>query len=389
MPPKRANKTKASAAPAAAAPLRRSSRSKRIRYTNLYDDSSFESLLEDHERKGEEHRAAKQKSTFRYQHPGYEIPLDSLPALCIERILSYVPDPSDLLNLSRMNSQINSLITAPLVIRAGVFHMLRRKKEAHHRKTLANIMNYLRRRSIHLPSPHRLLRLMNAKQCERGDDCWGKNLCTGKPGGLDEHSTARPFGLAICSQCIKYGTSTVSYRHFSNDTKGVAFYQWNKLMDARVDFLGEKHGPLVRVIELQQIDSSFDNNQDRKMHLESILERAHEGTAHCPLHYEKMAKEYVELFDEAEKEADRRLREEEEMKNMEIAERREEKQSRKVARVRAIFDALEDYLEDCPNKEMALECTWREHDYQECLKFKCTLVDGWMRHMVMAPVSGL
>lgn len=286
-----------------------------------------------------------------------------------------------------MNTQMHGLITAPLVIRAGVFHSLRKKKEAFHRRTLGNVMNYLKNRSIHLPSPHRLLRLLNARRCERGDDCWGRNLSTGKPGRLDWNSTARPFGLAICNQCIKHGTTSVNYRHFSNGMKGVAFYQWNKLMDAYTDSSGEKHGPLVRVIELQQIETSFDNTEDRKAHLEAVVERANANTNRCPVHYDEMAEQYVELFNSAEKEAERRLKVEEEMKSREWAERREEKQSKKVARVRTIYDLLDEYLGDCPNKEMALECTWDETDYQECLRFKCTIVSGAMRSMIVAPVS--
>jgi hypothetical protein len=223
--------------------------------------------------------------------------------------------------------------------------------------------------------------------CERGDDCWGKNLCSGRPSVLDRHSTARPFGMAICNTCLKFGC--VSTGSFSRDVQGVAFYQWNKLMDGHVDVAtGERVGPLLRVIQIQQIESSFVETQDRKLHLESMVERAHGNTNHCPMHYEELCGEYVDLFEVAEKEAEERLREEEEMKNKACKERREEKQARKMERVRAIYDLLEEYLgEDCPEKEMALECEWREEDYQECLKFKCTIVDGAMKSMISAPVS--
>lgn len=158
-------------------------------------------------------------------------------------------------------------------------------------------------------------------------------------------------------------------------------------MDAHVDSGGERHGSLVRVIELQQIESSFNTDAERKEQLEFMVERAHAASNHCPMHYDENAAWYVDEFDSAEKEAEQRLKDEEDMKEKAFAERREEKQGKKLARVRAIYDLLDEYLGECPDKEMALECSWRENDYQECLKFKCTVVEDAMRHLVSAPVS--
>jgi hypothetical protein len=192
--------------------------------------------------------------------------------------------------------------------------------------------------------------------------------------------------MAVCNTCIKFGCIT---GNIARESPNVAFYQWNKLMDGHADGVntGERHGPLLRVIEIQQIESSFTDVEDRKVHLESMAERAHLNTNHCPVHYQEMAGLYVDLFECAEKEAEERLREEEELKCKACAERREEKQARKMERVRAIYDLLDEYLGDCPEKEMALECEWREEDYQECLKFRCTIVDVAMKSMISAPVS--
>lgn len=379
-----------------AEPVRRSSRSKRIRY-NLaedFDHDDLESLLAEHERKGQEYRAKRDAKSSKpgedkyvWKHPGYDIPLDSLPALCIERIFSYVSDPQDLYNLAFTSNFLMSLVTPPLVIRSAVFHNLR-KRDTRHRKTLSNIMSYLSNRSIHIPSAHRLLRLLNAKKCERGDNCWGKNLLTGKPMALDTTLACRPFGLAICDKCIKFGTTNVPYSHFSRIQKGVAFYQWNKLMDPQIDpVTGQRHGSLVRVIELQQIESSFDSQEDRKEALESVVERAiSAGGAYCPRHYEEKAASYVEAFEIAEKEAEIFIRAEQARADKLYNERREEKVAKKVARVRAIFDLFDEYLADCPRKELAMNCTWREDDL-DCLKFNCTIVEQAMKHLVSAPVS--
>ena len=276
--------------------------------------------------------------------------------------------------MSLVNKGMGGLITLPLVVRCGVFHSLRKKKEAVHRKTLGNVMGYLSNRSIYLPSPSRLLRLLNATYCERGDECWGKNLCTGRAGLLDG-SSCRPFGLAMCEKCLKYATIHIPYSHFSRHQHGVAFYQWNKLADSIVDSGGVRQGSLVRVMELQQIESSFDSAEERNAHLKSMVERAHEASDVCPLHYEENVKEYVRTFHEMEMEADRRLREEENENARLYAERREEKYSRKVARVRAIYELLDEYLGDCPLKELALESDWRDHDYQNVSLYACTSYD--------------
>ena len=168
----------------------------------------------------------------------------------------------------------------------------------------------------------------------------------------------------MCDKCLKYATIHIPYSHFSRHQNGVAFYQWNKLANSIVDSRGVRQGPLVRVMELQQIESSFDSAGERNVHLKSVVERAHEASDVCPLHYEENAATYVKMFREMEKEADRRLREEEDENARLYAERREEKHSRKVTRVRAIYELLSDYLGDCPLKELALECDWRDHDYQ-------------------------
>jgi hypothetical protein len=94
----------------------------------------------------------------------------------------------------------------------------------------------------------------------------------------------------------------------------------------------------------------------------------------------------VEAFETAEKEAEIFIRAEQARADKLYNERREEKVAKKVARVRAIFDQFDEYLEDCPRKELAMNCTWREDDL-DCLKFNCTIVEQALKHLVSAPVS--
>lgn len=160
-----------------------------------YKGVDLDKLLAEHEDSGLEYRAkrdAKKQKVKQEQEEkelkevfsGYDIPLDSLPALCIEGIYSMLDSPQDLYNLAFSSKYLASLVTPEIVIRSAVFNNLR-KRDVRNRKIIGSVINYLTNRSIHVPSAHRMLRLLNAKSCERGDQCWGKNLSTGKPGVID------------------------------------------------------------------------------------------------------------------------------------------------------------------------------------------------------------
>ena len=217
-------------------------------------------------------------------------------------ISSQLDSPQDLYNLAFSSKFLMSLLTPEAVIRSAVFNNLR-KRDKGNRKMIGTIMGYIKNRSIHIPSPHRMLRLLNAKSCERGDRCWGKNLNTGKAQRLNCSSYTRPWGLAICDKCVKFGQQKVPYSHFARFQKGVAFHQWNLLMDPLVDSTtGEVHGPLLQVLELQQIDNTYSNNDDKKSALEGMTQRAIcNGNKYCPIHYEEKAAAYHEMFENAEK----------------------------------------------------------------------------------------
>ena len=255
-----------------------------------------------------------------------------------------------------------SLVTPEAVIRSAVFNNLR-KRDKGNRKMISNIMGYINNRSIHIPSAHRMLRLLNAKACERGDRCWGKNLNTGKAMELNRTSTCRPFGLAICEKCIKFGTTKVPYSHFSRFQNGVAFHNWNLLMDPHKDpKSGDVNGPLIQVLQLQQIENTYTTNDDKKSALEGIVQKSlcENDSKYCPVHYEEKAAAYHEMYDNAEKEADEIVAAALEMDQQKYRERREERIAKRMTRIRSIYESLEDSLDDCPLKDLALECTWLE-----------------------------
>ena len=179
---------------------------------------------------------------------------------------------------------------------------------------------------------------------------------------LNRNSCNRPFGLALCDKCVKFGTTKVPYSHFSRFQRGVAFHQWNLLMNpSRDPKSGEVNGPLIEVLELQQIENTYANNDDKKSALEGIVQKAltNDGK-YCPVHYEEKAAAYHEMYENAEKEADEHVACALEKDQQKYRERREERIAKRMTRIRSIYASLEEILDDCPLKDVALDCRWLE-----------------------------
>ncbi|KAL7430449.1 hypothetical protein ACHAXH_002474 [Discostella pseudostelligera] len=383
-----------------AAPPTRSLRKRQP--AKLADDIDFdlETLLKEHEKTGIEFRAKRDAKKLKNADDSDDdekyvdafkgcdaIPLDSLPSLCIEKIFSMMDSPQDLFNLVFSCKSFMSLVTPEIVIRSAVFNNLR-KRDKGSRKIVTNIMGYIKNRSIHIPSVHRLLRLLNAKSCERGERCWGRNLKTGKAMPLHHNSYCLPFGLAICEKCVKFGSTKVPYSHFSRFQPGVAFHQWNLLMDPQLDTkTGELNGPLLEVLELQQIENSYSTTDDKKCALEGIVAAVHTNEdKYSPQQYEEKAAAYHEIFENAEKEAVDHVACLLEQDQQKYRERREERIAKRMGRIRSIYALLEEVLDDCPLKDLALDCTWLESD-ERCVKFTCHIVEQSMTNIISAPAS--
>lgn len=179
---------------------------------------------------------------------------------------------------------------------------------------------------------------------------------------LCRNSYCRPFGLAICEKCVKFGSTKVPYSHFSRFQKGVAFHQWNLLMDPQLDpKTGEVNGPLLEVLELQQIENSYSTSDEKKGALEGIVATVHTNESKdCSLTYEEKAAAFHEIFENAEREADDHVASALEQDQQKYRERREERIAKRMTRIRSIYAILEAVLNDCPLKDLALDCTWLE-----------------------------
>jgi len=369
---------------------------KRQRAGAFSDDIDFdlEELLNDHEENGIAYRAERdakrakdeeQDDEYADAFSGYEIALTDLPALCIERIMAMLDSPSDLYNIAFSSKLLMNIVTPEMVIRSAVFSNLKRK-DVGPRKTIAEIMQHVSTRSIHLPSPHRLLRLLNAKSCERGEQCFGRNLNTGKSMTLSG-THHRTCGMALCDNCIKFNSTKISYNHFASDgEKHVALSSWRTLTNPYQDDNGEWHGPLVGVLELQQIQNSYSERDEKVKALKGFAEKAlTESSNRCPTHYEEKAAAYSEIYKAAEKEADDYQEKKEKEQMQKYDECRQERIAKRLTKLRSVYAQMVDIMEDCPMKDLALECTWDEESERNILKFACFFVQEKMSVLLNAP----
>lgn len=124
---------------------------------------------------------------------------------------------------------------------------------------------------------------------------------------------------------------------------------------------GDVNGPLLEVLELQQIENTYSTSDDKKGALEGVVAAVHinEGK-YYPQNYEEKAAAYYEIFENAEKEADDHVASVLEQDQQKYRERREERIAKRMTRIRGIYSILEDVLDDCPLKDLALDCTWLE-----------------------------
>lgn len=171
-------------------------------------DAAFEALLRKHETEAE----SKRRRTEQYEYvpnadgtlgPGGQLTaaaLDQLPGPCITLVFEMLPRCRDIFHLAFLSKHLLSHVErrTDLIIRTAVHenaHLhgreaagaessgvvgrrwggVSRRRDASHR-IVSQIAEDVRSRALHVPSSLRLLRLLCAQRCEKGEDCWGYHL---------------------------------------------------------------------------------------------------------------------------------------------------------------------------------------------------------------------
>ena len=220
-------------------------------------------------------------------------------------------------------------------------------------------------------------RLINGRRCENLSDCWGFNIRTQKHANLaTAHYTTRPFGLCICKDCVKGLTTSIPYSHFasSNDrvderTLDVPFY----------DSQGQRQGPVVTTRDIKQIEKSYRRTDDRTSILNQILKEVDDEANDDD--EDAVIKSLVAVQKDAESKADAFIDARSQIESQRYRAAQNERSSKKLAKMKGIYEQLSEHLEDYEHKGLALEVEWRESYGNASATFQCGLSDELLSNL--------
>ena len=259
------------------------------------------------------------------------------------------------------------------------------------------VNNLVNDRAIHVPSPIRLLRLICAKRCERGANCWEYDLKTELSASRNvESSYLRPFGFALCSKCSSdIGVMLTSWwNHWARLEDKIAKANWNQLLnpnnaaDLVIGPNGENIGPRFNALQVIQILATHAGDRDKqKEAFEALIKRLYgeEGSDEF-VAYEQACGEFVQIYETAQSdlkawEVAKENREREERKR-----RNEEAIAKKKNNLLPLISALEEAVADEPLKDLALDFEW-QNSQSDPIQFACSFVSGPFGRMFEAPSS--
>ena len=153
--------------------------------------------------RGDEKPAAKKhKDNVQSSHR-----LDALDSLVLETVFSFL-DSRTLFNVAFCSKAIRARITHEAVVRSAVL------SGGVATKTIQRMTFLLELRAIWVPSPLRLLRLVNGRSCERGDLC-----CYRDPNNTLICYFVHGPGLFFCGGCYKGATTENSSEQVHEDCR--------------------------------------------------------------------------------------------------------------------------------------------------------------------------
>ena len=270
--------------------------------------------------------------------------------------------PRDLYNMAFTCTSLRDQISTPLVVRSAMIH------GGHTGSTINHLLPLMEKGKIHIPSPLRLLRLVNGKKCEF---CNCRKVNHVRPGyGVFACwfcTTERGLTRVLNTKLVRYNRNRKYDAMFNHERVGLTpygskYYVWN-VRRTSVGSSGEAIGPLVT---FRHIDASVQGNLSIDDYLEQILEVP-------PL---EDYTEFVSICQEMKARA-KKAEEERYEKKEATAMRTKENRKKKVDQMIAKLAAL-------------LEEPWRE----DALKYKETkirvwfdspLVDNLLKVYVIAP----
>lgn len=236
----------------------------------------------------------------------------------------------------------------------------------HSKTSMERLIPLIEKRCIWIPSPLRMLRLVNGRTCER--------CCTGRV-----HLVSENYGVFFCFHgCIQH-----------TSTKGVAFNnKWSSFLvdQPRIakaaysssayiwirpytDAANERVGPLVSMVEIERImqgDGSVEN----------LLKEKDAVDPHTDA-----ISDIIKVFKDTAEAADRRILERKRKKIKASVDAND----RRKTKVLSMIDTLHVELEGVPWKDVALAYHWRKSNSKEVPYFECGLTNKLLREYSSAP----
>lgn len=239
----------------------------------------------------------------------------------------------------------------------------------HSKTCMERLFALIEKRCIWIPSPLRMLRLVNGRTCER--------CCTGRVHLVNEN-----YGVFFCFHgCIQNDVSTKGvamnrkWSPFVVDQPRVAkaaysssAYIWKR---PYVDAAGERCGPLLSMIELERIMQGQGS-------IETLLR---EKDASDPYADEKSISSISRVFKDTTEAALQRIRERKQ-KKLQASVHANDRRKKKVM---AMIDTLRTELDDVPWKDAVLSHSWIISSSKHVPHFDCRLTNELLREYSNAP----
>lgn len=269
-------------------------------------------------------------------------------------------DVKELLQLSSCSKFVRGHVTHSheIVIVSATMH------GGYAKKTMEALVRLVRAKQIWVPSPMRMLRLVNGERCERCN----KNVV----------NTVEPhFGVFFCRRGCMQSYSKAERRHYyrqftenpriANHSGYSARFAEHKYCDQT----GEVCGALVTRLDMDMPGTPS---------IEAILKRCDQDDPNA-----KHAEEIVRIFVDAQKGAEKRKREKEENKRITTIYALEKKRER----IRSIVEKLAIALDDVPWKEALLAYepnrSARNSSSTDVIRFRSSITNKLLSDVVKTP----
>jgi hypothetical protein len=284
------------------------------------------------------------------RHVSDDAVFDDIDPLALDKILAFL-DVKSLFRFSFSSKRFGQIVTHEHVVRSALI------SGGHAKRTASEIIELaLKRKTLYLPTPLRLLRLVNGKTCETEN-------CT----ALVKH--IRPgYGLFFCWSCLVSRTVEFKINHRFLQNERVARNEYSKkayvLIMPYSDTASERAGPIL---------SSAAANEDDSV-IASLLK---EADAMWP---QKLKERVLLCLEQA-------------MEDREVIEKqsREQKKIRmdgKMIKAKKLAETLKELVsKTCPYKDII--CSYQEcfdlQNQKATITFVCRFVDIQMRTLIVAP----